>query len=239
MITLFSLCRVLWDEIHIVRGIEMRYKAIIFDVGDTLLEQYPGQTQIYIDRMRALGYNVDTQAADKIRAALTKAAQEQIAREQNGAPRMSDGDYEIMLDKAALSCIGAEYNESECLETLGRIPLPKQELRIIPGTAETLQALKEKRFRMGIVSNHRTWLPDCLRELNLSGFFETIVVSEIAGIEKPDPRIMRIALEALSLEPSSCLYVGDHPFDVLCEKSGAGLRLARLPRQRFAGQRAV
>ena len=30
---------------------------------------------------------------------------------------------------------------------------------------------------------------------------------------------MEIVLEKMSLEASDCLYVGDHPFDVLCAKN--------------------
>ena len=200
----------------------MKYKAIIFDVGDTLLEHYPSQKQIYADRLRYLGFDIDEKSEEKIITAITKAANEQIMKEQNGAPRMPDEDFEIMLDKAALRCVNVEKEDSEYLEKLKHFPMPKQELRIIPGTIEVLQTLKEMNFRLGIVSNHRTWLPDYLKEIGLSQYFETIIVSDIAGIEKPDIRIMQIALNNLSLNASSCLYVGDHPFDVLCAK-GAGI----------------
>jgi putative hydrolase of the HAD superfamily len=77
------------------------------------------------------------------------------------------------------------------------------------------------------VSNHRAWLHDYLKEIGLAQFFETIVISDIIGVEKPDIRIMQIALENLSLKASVCLYVGDHPFDVLCAKK-AGIDCAWL-----------
>lgn len=204
-----------------------KYKAIIFDVGDTLLEHYPSQRQIYVERMKALGFAVDDSTADKIAAALEKASHEQIAKEQNGAPRMSDADFEIMLDTAAVKCVAKQQDAMLFLENLRRIPLPKQELRLMPGTLETLAALKNKSFRLAIVSNHRAWLPDYLEKIGLAGFFETIVVSDIAGVEKPDARIMQIALEKLSLDAAECLYVGDHPFDVLCSKK-AGIDCAWL-----------
>jgi len=203
------------------------YKAIIFDVGDTLLEYYPGQAQIYSERLKILGFNIDNIIIEQISIALNKAANEQIIKEQNGAPRMCDKDFEIMLDKAALSCIIKDQNDSIYLEKLEPIPLPEQKLRIIPGTLETLTSLKEKSIRLAIVSNHRAWLPDYLDKIGLADFFETIIVSDIVGIEKPDVRIMQIALKKLSLIASDCLYVGDHPFDVLCSKK-AGIDCAWL-----------
>ena len=197
----------------------MKYEAIIFDVGDTLLEHYPSEKQIFVDRLKHLGFELDNKLTTSVGEAITKAAHEQIQKEQNGAPRMSDDDFTAMQDKAALSCIIADKNETELLEKLAHLPFPKQEFKVIPGTVEVLQTLKDKGFRLGIVSNHREWLPDYLKEIGLSQFFETIVVSDIVGVEKPDSRIMQIALDNFSLDASVCLYVGDHPFDVLCAKN--------------------
>ena len=205
----------------------MKYKAIIFDAGDTLLEHYPSQKQIYAERIKHLGFDIDENTEEEIADAILKTANEQIIKEQNGTPRMPDEDFEAMLDKAALCCVNAGKDESEYLNKLKEFPMPKQELRIIPGTPEVLRALKNKGFRLGVVSNHRTWLPDYLKEIGLSDFFETIVVSEVVGVEKPDIRIMQIALDNLSLNASDCLYVGDHPFDVLCAKN-AGIDCAWL-----------
>ena len=44
-------------------------------------------------------------------------------------------------------------------------------------------------------------------------------------MEKPDVGIMEIALSELMLPPEACLYVGDHPLDVLCAKE-AGMDCA-------------
>ena len=90
-----------------------------------------------------------------------------------------------------------------------------------------MKSLKNKGFRLGIVSNHRAWLPEFLEEIGLAPFFETMVVSDIVGVEKPDTQIMEIALEKMNLNASSCLYIGDHPFDVLCAKN-AGIDCAWL-----------
>ena len=205
----------------------MRYQAVIFDVGDTLLSSQPSQEQIYADRLRFLGFAVDDAMLPAIADALAHAAHTQIAREEKGAPRMSDEDFDRMLDKAALACCPRTESDSFYVEKLSTRPLPEQKLTIIPGTRETLERLVEKGVRMGIVSNHRAWLPDYLAAIGFSAYFETIVVSDLVGVEKPDVRIMQIALENLSLPASSCLYVGDHPFDVLCAKK-AGLDCAWL-----------
>ena len=193
----------------------MKYEAIIFDVGDTLLESYPSEAQIYAERLQLLGFDIDD---NTIATAISNASNAQIAREQVGAPRMSDEDFAIMLDLSVLSCVVPCESAAEYLEALRTTPLPTQELRVIDGATEALQSLQERGYRLAIVSNHRAWLPDRLTQLGLSGYFEAIVVSDLVGIEKPDPRIMQIALDKLNLDAPACLYVGDHPFDVLCAK---------------------
>ena len=203
----------------------LKYKAIIFDVGDTLLEAHPGEAQIHADRVRVLGFTVDEPTAAALARALDDVANAQIALEQDGAPRISDEDFTAMLDLAALRLVAPSADSAQYLEKLRATPLPKTELRVIDGTLEVLQQLKEYGYRLGIVSNHKAWLAEHLDKLGLAQFFETIVVSDMVGVEKPDPRIMHIALENLALDASDCLYVGDHPFDVLCAR-GAGLDCA-------------
>ena len=206
----------------------MKYKIIIFDVGDTLLEYYPSQAQIYEECLSEMGLTAERK---KIKRVIDNASHEQIAGETIGAPRMSDEDFKDMLDKAALSCVEFEGDVSdaetkEYLQILKGYPQSEQELKIIPGVIETLDKLK-KDFRLAVVSNHRKELLGYLKELGLSDYFESIVVSEIVGCEKPDIKIMQIALDELQADASECLYVGDHPFDVLCAK-GAGIDCAWL-----------
>ena len=91
------------------------YKAIIFDVGDTLLEHYPSEKQIFIDRLKYLGFEVDDELTTSVGEAISKAAHEQIQKEQNSAPRMSDDDFTAMQDKAALSCIITDKNDYDLI----------------------------------------------------------------------------------------------------------------------------
>jgi FMN phosphatase YigB (HAD superfamily) len=38
-----------------------------------------------------------------------------------------------------------------------------------------------------------------------------VVISGVEGIEKPDPKIFRIALDRIDTEPERAVYVGDNP----------------------------
>jgi putative hydrolase of the HAD superfamily len=93
-------------------------------------------------------------------------------------------------------------------------------------TARTFRAASIRRFRAipksvrlldylgdlpkGIVSNgQRVFSEIELKYLGLHRYFDEIVFSSDIGYKKPDPRIFRMALDALGLEPQDVLFIGD------------------------------
>lgn len=203
----------------------MKYKAIIFDVSDTLVEYSPNYAQIFGDRLRGLGYVVSEEKAKEISRVVNWTIGEQIQKEQCGEPHISNEELNALLDKAAISCVSNKRicNENHLLE-LRKIPMPKQKMTVISDVINVLNVLKNK-YSLAIVSNHYPWLLDYLKTSGLAPYFEPIVISDIVGVAKPDIRIMQIALDELALEAKNCLYVGDQPFDVLCSKQ-AGMDCA-------------
>ncbi len=71
-----------------------------------------------------------------------------------------------------------------------------------------LDALKG-RYRMSVVSNANGTVRDKLERVGLAGYFEAILDSHEEGIEKPDPRIFRRAMERTGARPEASLYIGD------------------------------
>jgi HAD superfamily hydrolase (TIGR01549 family) len=198
--------------------LRLNYEAIIFDVSDTLVEYSPNYAQIYGDRLRGLGFEISAEKAKEISRAVNSAIGEQTQKEQCGEPRISEEAYNTLLDKAALLCtIDENICTKKHLIDLSKIDIPKQEMSIIHNVINVLTVLKTK-YRLAIVSNHHSWLMDYLHKCGLAPYFESIVISDIVGVAKPNIRIMQIALEELDLNAENCLYVGDQPLDVLCSK---------------------
>ncbi|HEY7056455.1 MAG TPA: HAD family hydrolase [Vicinamibacterales bacterium] len=81
--------------------------------------------------------------------------------------------------------------------------------RAMEGAAELLAAL-QGRARIGIVSNNL--LDEQVEKLQfcgLDGFVDALVVSEEAGVSKPDPAIFRIALDRVGAQAEEAVMVGD------------------------------
>jgi putative hydrolase of the HAD superfamily len=76
-------------------------------------------------------------------------------------------------------------------------------------TRESLQRLKAAGLQLGIVSNSDGRVEQALMAAGLREYFDVVIDSSTAGIEKPDPAIFRAALDALGVAPEEALYVGD------------------------------
>lgn len=99
-----------------------------------------------------------------------------------------------------------------------------------PGAVEALRALQDGGLPLAVVSNALGDMEDQLASHRICGVdgeavrVAIVVDSHWVGVEKPDPRIFKIALDALGVEAEACVYVGDSVhFDVKGARA-AGLR---------------
>lgn len=72
-----------------------------------------------------------------------------------------------------------------------------------------LEELRKQGRRLGIVSNFYGNLESILHGEGLRELFDVVVDSGVVGVEKPDPRIFREAMEALGIDARDTLMVGD------------------------------
>lgn len=76
---------------------------------------------------------------------------------------------------------------------------------------EVIKHVRSK-YKIGLITNGKTPIQyGKIDQLGIREAFDFIVVSEEAGVKKPDPRIFAIALDKLELEAEECIYIGDHP----------------------------
>ncbi|MEU3285271.1 HAD-IA family hydrolase [Streptomyces longwoodensis] len=79
-----------------------------------------------------------------------------------------------------------------------------------PDAAEVLRALVDRGIRVGVVSNIGWDLRPVFRAHGLDAHVDAYVLSYEHGVQKPDPRLFRVACEALGAEPRRTLMVGDN-----------------------------
>lgn len=91
-------------------------------------------------------------------------------------------------------------------------------------TVPVLKALKERGYRIGIVTNGSAVLQNL--KLDCSGLrplLDIAVVSGDEGVHKPNPELFRRAAAMLCTAPQHCTYVGDHPVNDVEGSEAAGM----------------
>jgi putative hydrolase of the HAD superfamily len=112
--------------------------------------------------------------------------------------------------------------------------------QVFDDVVPVLAALREAGARLAIVSNWDSSLPALLDRMDLTSWFDAIVVSHLEGIEKPHPELFLRAVARLRGTPGDALHVGDVPELDEAGATAAGIASVIVDRRgRLAADRAV
>jgi len=188
-----------------------RYRAIFLDAGGTLIHLDRG---FILDALASAGVHKDEaafliadQAAREARSGAIRAGE---VLDDASSWRIYAARLLQLLDATGESAapVTARIRERHLAGTLWS--------HVEPGTAETLAALKERGFILGVVSNADGRVASFLELAGLARHLDFVVDSGIVGVEKPNPRIFEIALGYAGVQASEALHVGDvYEVDVL------------------------
>ncbi len=96
-------------------------------------------------------------------------------------------------------------------------------LNVDPETLDSLRQLREKGFKLGLISNCGEDEIAHWSESPLAPLFDAVAFSCVVKLKKPDPRIYLLTTKNLNLQPRECLYVGNGGSDELTGASDAGM----------------
>lgn len=116
----------------------------------------------------------------------------------------------------------------------------KRHVRLDKNARNVLKKLHE-RYKLGLVSNFS--ISECVRELleefALERFFDAIVISGDVNRRKPSPEVFKKALEALRVEASRVVFVGDVPDLDIKGPQKLGMKTILIERKRLRRQADV
>ena len=193
----------------------MRFRAVFFDVGETLVHVDPSFADLFVTVLAGAGHerSVDDvrEASAHVYARFSEAARDgslwTTSPERSRAFWTSV--YERMLEELGVADVDG------LRRTLHREFTRMENYVLFDDVLPTLAALRETGVLLGVVSNFEAWLEDWFGVHELLELFPVRVISGIEGLEKPDERIFRLALDRASVSPEESAYVGDNPeFDV-------------------------
>jgi putative hydrolase of the HAD superfamily len=100
-------------------------------------------------------------------------------------------------------------------------------LAVSPATVETLEALRARGLRLGLVSNALTpgaLMRRTLGSLGLASYLDAAVFSSEIGVRKPHPRIYETVLRDVGAEPEEAVFIGDRVREDVAGPKALGMR---------------
>ncbi|MDF2935311.1 MAG: hypothetical protein K0Q90_684 [Paenibacillaceae bacterium] len=212
-----------------------RYQAVFFDVGDTLMYIPAAQAVIHRHLAERALVREEEQIGRLFQQAFRQFYYERELNPEECCSPESDrqfwtGVYRFMLDELGA---GGEWEEEQihhtCHELYEMFTSPAN-YRLFDDVTGTLEALRERGYRLGVISNFSPTLKSILLDKGILHYFDPVIVSTEVGLEKPNPAIFRLALAETGLAPSEVLYVGDHELNDIWSPRQVGIGAVRIKR---------
>ncbi len=177
-------------------------KAILFDLDGTLIDSAPDLALAINHMLTTIGRAEIS--GDIIRSWVGNGASILVQRGLSGQSEI-DADLDPILLEKSLAIFLDFYTKNICVDTA-----------TYPNVRSTLQALKNKGYRLAIVTNKPySLIQPILDGLELNGLFEMLLGGDNLDKRKPDPLPLIHTCEKLGLTVEQCVMVGDSKNDIL------------------------
>jgi HAD superfamily hydrolase (TIGR01662 family) len=206
--------------------------AVLFDYGHTLIyfDERPHSALLgayeNVNRLLADTLEREVPTAQVMIEKVSQAVDAEIQRDY-AAGREEEVEIATIYD-TALRGIGLQL-ESALIE---RVMELEQEgwlnsVHVGPDVVSTLEELRRRGLRLGIVSN-AAYLPRLMKgqlaALGLAKYFTGVTFSSEIGLRKPHPAIYQDALAKIGAEPSRTVFVGDRVREDVQGPKSLGMR---------------
>jgi putative hydrolase of the HAD superfamily len=202
-----------------------RVRGVTFDAGGTLITANPGVGAVYGEVAALHGIVVESTVLDvRFREAFRR------MRSIEGGPASEENERKFWMALAGEVFSGfAERDRFERLFIdLWDTFAEARRWQTLPGARETMLGLKQRGFRIAILSNFDRRLHPILTGLGFDGAAESVFISAEVGFAKPSREIFDHAARSLGLEPAELLHVGDSASADAAGALGAGWNAALL-----------
>ncbi len=205
--------------------INMNFKVVLFDAGNTLLNINFIYIQTVLD---SFGFSFSLDEIQKAEAVARKEMDEYYHTTKMQTELMSS--FELYISKCLEKLnITDQHTKKNIINFLLQKHISSNIYDYI--TDETKEILKYcffKNYRLGIVSNSRGDVKDLLKKCKIEKYFEHIIDSSEVGVEKPNKKIFLIALDLFKVQAKDCIYIGDLYYIDIVGAMSAGIKAVLL-----------
>jgi putative hydrolase of the HAD superfamily len=189
----------------------MKFKAILFDLFGTLIDDFAASTgQMHTEMAAVLAVPYE-----RFIPLWGKTTEMRII----GAFDTVEANIEYVLD--AISFRAQPDQISKAVEI--RMKYITRALQPRPGAIDTLNELKHHGYELGLLSNCSIEIPMIWHATAFADLIDKPIFSSIERLRKPDERIYHLACDRLGITPESCLYIADGEDHELAAAAKVGL----------------
>lgn len=206
-------------------------KGIFFDAGNTLFEAKESIGFYYSQMAARYGIEIEAKRLDqRFKNTLQKAPPLAFPDADEAALPQLEFEWWHELVRGVFSDIDFPYFDLFFKELYAFFE-SENVWRLFPETQSVLASLKKSAFTLGIISNFDSRLISICKHLGIHDFFDIIVFSSQTAVAKPEPGIFEHTLKEAGLNPSECIYVGDHFKNDVTGPSALGMKALLLDRR--------
>ena len=184
-------------------------RGVFFDLGGTLriCDPAPEYQAKAARRMAELAGADDPEAFLKKIDAVYEGKYRPWALKEN----REAGDYDLWA-RWLLPELPEDRLRAVCHEMTYQYRQVKGLCRVVDGGYEVIGELKKRGFALGIISNliGEEEIFGWLKQDGLETYFDTVILSPICHIRKPDPEMYWMGCRELGLRPDECASVADN-----------------------------
>jgi putative hydrolase of the HAD superfamily len=181
---------------------------VIFDLWDTIVD---------FDAARTTAFH------HEVARRLGREPEEFVALWNEGRAARDSGPFRDYLETLGVGELADDVTQLRYDET-------RRQLVPRAGAVETIGELRRRGLRTGMISVCSDEVPELWPETAFADLFDSTIFSCSVGLRKPDPRIYRLALDELGVEPREAIFVGDGANDELAGAERVGMRAVLIHR---------
>jgi putative hydrolase of the HAD superfamily len=176
----------------------MKYDAVIFDLFGTLIDKFSIK-QSY-ETLRQMADVLSINSDDFIQYWYAT-----FNERGTGVFQSFEANIEYICDKLNIPVKESQVIEAAQIDRAYTVRFMKPRSYAI----EVLTHLKSHGYKTGLITNCSAEIPYIWNNMPFAQLTDVAVFSCSVGFLKPDPRIYRLAIEQLAVQPNKCLYIGD------------------------------
>ena len=181
-----------------------KISLLTVDAAGTLLKPWPSVGAVYGKVARKKGIQVDDTDLDT-----------QFGKAFNEVQKIAhkhQGEEKEFWRKVVKLTFQPSYSGDlmdELFEELWELFARGEPWKLADQAVKTLTTLKDKNYRLAVLSNNDSRLRSVLRELQVDHLFEHLFISSELGFEKPQREIFQAVEDTLQVNPQEIMHLGD------------------------------